>query len=337
MARTPGILARPFVLLYQSDNAPFRVDHGFGIDVGVNLARFWSKKSKPVRASPNRKAPEGCTTNQQHSKSKNSKMLPKSFSRGMGKGSAQKKGNAGNTGTQGKKKGHEGTHEGNKETTRRQQNISKPKRNQKQKTSKPRANRKPSATQNPFQMLPESSQNPSQMLPKSSQNPSKMLQKPSQVAPPGGVLKKTTFSTTFSSTLVPKAPPQSLPNGTQKSSKTKKTRHQKTKRKTHQKIPPTSSQKVAKRDHFGVFFHAKRPSEPERGIFTKHQYSLSKTNTSVRGRSPKDLKKPPRGHLFFADRKQLRKSMQKASKKGAKRSQQEAKTSNRAPKTNTEH
>jgi len=46
MARTMEIVARPFVLPYQSDNAPFRVDHGFGIDVGVNLARIWIKRTK---------------------------------------------------------------------------------------------------------------------------------------------------------------------------------------------------------------------------------------------------------------------------------------------------
>ena len=151
------------------------------------------------------------------------------------------------------------------------------------------------------------------------------------MAPPGGVLKKTTFSTTFSSTLVPKAPPQGLPNGTPKSSKTKKTRHQKPKRKTHQKIPPTSSQKVAKRNNFGVFFVAKRPSEPERGIFTKHQYSLRKTHISVRGRRPKDLKKTSRGHLFSQTGKHHGKVCQKPPKRMPKGAKMETKTSKRAP------
>ena len=151
------------------------------------------------------------------------------------------------------------------------------------------------------------------------------------MAPPGGVLNKTTLSTTVSSTLVPKAPPQSLPNGTQKSSETQKNKTPKTSSKNTLEIPPPqSSPMVANGDHVGVFFDTKRYSEPERGIFTKHQYSGGKPYTSVRGRSPKDLKKPPRGRLLSQTGKNYGKVCQKPPKRVPKGANMEAKTSKRA-------
>ena len=99
--RTSKIVVSPQELQSPQQFRLFHLEAVFATRLVPTWSDLGSIFEPPVGASPNRKAPEGRTANQQQSKSKNSNMLPKSFSLGMGKGSAQKKGNSGNTGTQG--------------------------------------------------------------------------------------------------------------------------------------------------------------------------------------------------------------------------------------------